>query len=531
MHDDGPTMTRIAYILLCHKDPDAIITQVRSLVAAGDSVAIHFDGRAAARDYRRLREGFAAVPSVAFTRRRIRCGWGEWSLVAAMIEGLRAAVQQFPSATHFYMLSGDCMPIKTAAHIRAALDRENVDHIESFDYFESGWIKTGIREERLIYRHWFNERRHKEWFYRSLEWQKRLGLSRRIPAGLAMQIGSQWWCLRRRTVESLLAFIDRRPDVPRFFRTTWIPDETFFQTLVRHLVPDEEIRSRTPTFLLFTDYGMPAVFHDDHHDFLLAQDRFFARKISPDAVELRRSLSDLYAQEERQFPVAADGIAVHGYLTGRGRVGQRFAPRIWEREDRIGEGCRLLVIVCKKWWIGGRVADAIFRATGTVSLGYLFNETTTLPDLGGLEGSVEKRNRNAVTLMRLLFEQFGTDRLALCLDPWSFDLMRRLVDGADEVRILEIETAFDDAYLAGHARRLGIARNNTPESTMSRLIMTLRHDLAAESARIRKAGFRHHYRLREGAPVEENARMLAGFLDLSDGRAQEIAATENLFKD
>ena len=30
----------------------------------------------------------------------------------------------------------------------------------------------------------------------------------------------------------------------RFFRTTWIPDETFFQTLVRHLVPEPRDPSR-----------------------------------------------------------------------------------------------------------------------------------------------------------------------------------------------------------------------------------------------------------------------------------------------
>ena len=50
----------------------------------------------------------------------------------------------------------------------------------------------------------------------------------------------------------------------RFFRTTWIPDETFFQTLVRHLVPEGEIRTRTLTFLMFTDYGMPVTFYNDH---------------------------------------------------------------------------------------------------------------------------------------------------------------------------------------------------------------------------------------------------------------------------
>lgn len=523
-------MARIAYILLCHKDPDAVIAQVRSLTSAGDAVAIHLDARAARADYRRIQDALAGNPSVAFTRRRVRCGWGDWSLVAASIEGLRTALSAFGSATHFYMLSGDCMPIKTAEHAHALLDREDADYIESFDYFDSGWIKTGIREERLIYRHWFNERRNKGWFYRSLEWQRRLGLARQIPAGLSMQIGSQWWCLRRRTVKALLAFIAHRPDIVRFFRTTWIPDETFFQTLVRHLAPEGEIRSRTLTFLLFTDYGMPVVFHDDHHDLLLAQDHLFARKISAGALDLRRKLADLYGQKGRGFPIANDGAAVHRYLTGRGRVGQRLAPRIWERDEHLGEGRRLLMIVSKKWGVGKHLAERIREATGTAAVGYLFNEAATpLPNLGGLQGTVEKRNRHAVAVVRMLFDYWQASRLVLCLDPWSLDLMRELSDNADEARLLEVESAIGDDYLAGHARRLGLANGNTPGSTMERLLVTLRHDLAAESERIRKAGFRHHYRLRENAPVDEGAGALARFLDLDEDRAREIATAENLF--
>ena len=44
------------------------------------------------------------------------------------------------------MLSGDCMPIKSAEFAHSFLDREEVDYIESFDYFNSDWIKTGIKE-------------------------------------------------------------------------------------------------------------------------------------------------------------------------------------------------------------------------------------------------------------------------------------------------------------------------------------------------------------------------------------------------
>ncbi len=88
----------------------------------------------------------------------------------------------------------------------------------------------------------------------------------------------------------------------RFFRTTWIPDETFFQTLVRHLVPGTEIDTRTLTFLMFTDYGMPVTFYNDHYDLLLSQDFLFARKISAEATELKNRLGALYAAEDARVP-------------------------------------------------------------------------------------------------------------------------------------------------------------------------------------------------------------------------------------
>ena len=350
-------MTKIAYILLCHKDPEGIIAQAVRLTAAGDFVAIHFDARASARDHDRIRAALSGNPSVAFARRRVKCGWGEWSLVAATLEAVRAAVAAFPQATHFYMLSGDCMPIKTAEYVRGFLESDEADYIEAFDFFDSDWIKTGIKEERLIYRHWFNERGRKAWFYRSMQLQASLGLARKVPADLRIQIGSQWWCLRRRTVEAVLAFCDKRRDVVRFFATTWIPDETFFQTIVRHLVPDREIRSRTLTFLLFSDYGMPVTFYDDHHDMLLTQDFLFARKISADAKRLKQRLGELYAETGLTFRTSGEGKRQFQFLTGRGRIGRRFAPRFWEAETTIGRDRTLMMVTCKKWHVAKRLVD------------------------------------------------------------------------------------------------------------------------------------------------------------------------------
>jgi hypothetical protein len=523
-------MASIAFLLLCHKDPEGVIRQVEQLTAAGDSVVLHFDARGAEADHARLREALVGRPGVAFTPRRIRCGWGEWSLVEATLEAAREAMRSFPQATHFYMLSGDCMPIKSARHAHALLDAEPADFIESVDFHTSGWIRTGLREERLIYRHLFNERRNKRLFYAALEAQRRLGLRRSPPDDLQIMIGSQWWCLRRATLRAILEFCAERTDVMRFFRRTWIPDETFFQTLVRHLVPESEIRSRTLTFLVFTDYGMPATFHNDHYDLLLGQDYLFARKISPDAVELRTRLGTLWASDRADFAVSGDGRRLFAYLTGRGRVGRRFAPRFWEAEASIGRERELLLLACKKWHLGKELAGRIQALTGIPALGYLFDEDAVqLPDLGGIETSLAKRTRHRRALMRMLFEAHGSDRLLICLDPGSFELFEDFAADRARTPILHVEFALDDAFLADHAHRLGLTGKGTDPAMLERLLPVLRNDIRFESEQLNDAGFAGLGRLRQGAPATANAAALAGFLGLSARQVQTIA-TADLFE-
>ena len=525
-------MAKIAYILLCHKDPAGIIAQARRLTTSGDHIAIHFDGNASLQDYDRIRTELADDPNIVVLRKRIRCGWGEWSLVEATLLALRAAVDAFPRASHFYMLSGDCMCIKSAEYAHDFLDRTDVDYIESFDFFRSDWIKTGIKEERLIYRHWFNERKNKRLFYASMNLQKRLGLARKVPDDIQMMIGSQWWCLRRRTVEQVLRFARERRDVMRFFRTTWIPDETFFQTLVRHLVPEIEISARTLTFLMFTDYGMPVTFYNDHYDFLLTQDYLFARKISPDALDLKRRLGDVYTQTGQSFAISGEGRRLIRFLSERGRIGRRFASRFWESTSSLGPDRTLFILTCKKWHVAKRLAARLSGELGVPSMDYLFNESgATLPDLGGIQSTVEKRMRHRRALIRLLFDYWGRDQLVICIDPADFDLIKDFFGDRADVRLLEIHCAFSDDYLVGHARRVGLAGPKTPPEVLRSILPTIRHDMRFESERLNDAGFSPFETISETATEDANVNALARLCGLSQERARRIVPDHTLFAD
>ncbi|MDG1430426.1 MAG: DUF5928 domain-containing protein [Paracoccaceae bacterium] len=525
-------MAKIAFILLCHKNPEAIVQQARQLTAVGDYMSIHFDARASAKDFEQIKTALEGNPNVAFAKKRIKCGWGEWSLVRASLNAIEAAVEAFPRATHFYMVSGDCMSIKSAEYAHEYLDANDKDYIESFDFFESDWIKTGMKGDRLFYRHYINERSHKYWFYAFYEWQKRLGLKRKIPEDLQIMIGSQWWCLRRKTIERIIEFSNKRRDVIRFFASTWIPDETYFQTLVRHLVPEHEINGRTLTFLMFSDYGMPVHFYNDHYDMLLSQDFLFARKISEEAAELRARLGRLYAEKNVNFRISEEGRSLYKFLAGRGRIGRRYAMRFWEAESTLGRERELLIILCKKWHIAKRLVDKIRQTTSIPAVEYLFNEEgTPLPDLGGIQTSLSKRTRHRRALVRLLFDYFESNRMIVCIDPGNIELLHDFFDDRSKTALLEVDCEFDDDFLLGHALRIGLAGEMTPEDTLRRLLPTMRQDLEFEIDRIRDSGFTPYYQLRENSTIDLNTEQLQKFLATDAGKAKEIASIPQLFAD
>lgn len=525
-------MAKIAYILLCHKDPEAIIKQAERLTTAGDYIAIHFDANASPAHFAEIKAALGDNPNVAFSKKRIRCGWGEWSLVQATLYAVQAAEVSFPRATHFYMLSGDCMPIKSAAYMHDFLDAADVDFIESFDYFESDWIKTGMKEERLIYRHYFNERTQKKRFYTSLNLQRKMGLIREIPSDLQVQIGSQWWCLRRRTIESILAFSKERKDVMKFFKTTWIPDETFFQTLVRHLIPEIEIETRTLTFLMFSEYGMPVTFYNDHYDMLLSQDFLFARKISPESEELKRRLGRLYASENVDFQISNEGRNLFKFLTGRGREGRRFAPRFWEADASMGRNRELMIVACKKWHVAKRLVEEIRKSADFPVIEYLFNEEdTALPDLGGIQTTISKRTRHRRALIGMLFDYYKTDRMVICLDTSNLDLIQDFYADRSKTKLLEIECDFTGDYLIGHAKRVGLAGERATEETINALMPTIKRDLVYESDAIRDSGFTRHYRIHQSKSAKENAQYLAEFLDVTPEEALKVTSIHHLFSD
>ncbi|WP_282603540.1 beta-1,6-N-acetylglucosaminyltransferase [Paracoccus sp. PARArs4] len=273
----------LGVVLLCHADLDIAARMARIWVEGGARVAVHVDAKVPAADFARMQAALSDLPEVLFSRRR-PCDWGRFSLVAATQDAAQLLLDRFPDTTHVYLASGACLPLRPVRDLRAflALDPE-LDHIESVTAHDVGWTIGGLNEERFTLFYPLDWRRHRKWFDRLVDLQRRLGVRRKVPKGIIPHLGSQWWCL---TAATLRAILDdpKRKVFDRYFRLSWIPDESYFQTLARrHAL---RIESRSLTLAKFDHEGRPYQLYDDHARMLEESHCFVARKVWPGSTGL-----------------------------------------------------------------------------------------------------------------------------------------------------------------------------------------------------------------------------------------------------
>lgn len=276
----------LGVIMLCHTALDRAAQVARHWSGHGCPVVIHLDSRVPQAELDALKSRLADLPDVRFSG-RVACEWGSFGLVEATILAASQMLDQFPGVSHVYLASGSCLPIRPVAALMAHLAAQpETDFIESVTTADVGWTVGGLNKERFTLRFPFSWKRQRRLFDAYVRLQRRLGFQRRIPEGIVPHLGSQWWCLTRRSLQAILSHPDR-PRYDRYFRRVWIPDESYFQTLVRQV--SHRVESRSLTLSKFDFQGRPHVFYDDHLHLLRQSSAFVARKIWPEADLLYRT--------------------------------------------------------------------------------------------------------------------------------------------------------------------------------------------------------------------------------------------------
>ena len=242
----------LAAVVLAHDDPP----KVGRLLAALDGVDIflHCDRKTPAAILRQML--VRAGPRVCLVPRH-RASLFSWSLVEAELDGLRLALER-SKAEHMIVLSGACYPLVSVAELEDEL---------------SSWRGlTRMQLDPLPYESWSTPRNPDGglWRFRrrfvtfrgqivSVGGVPLRAYPRGIPPGLRLHASAHWKIYARDHAAALLRILGERPDLVRFWRTTFVPEESCTGSILKSpaLVGQvaEEIRDDLPWFMRWTGTG------------------------------------------------------------------------------------------------------------------------------------------------------------------------------------------------------------------------------------------------------------------------------------
>ena len=288
---------RIAYLILAYHQPQLVGTMIEQLDDGDARFFLHIDRKGDIAPFRKAVRSERAI----FMDERLPIRWGGWNMVQATLNLLRRAHQE-GTCTYYQLLSDSCYPIKPNSEIAAKLDTGNFNYITINEQIGP----TSRFHHRLVYRwpdpqllKFLRQRRslerlsianHVDRFIIYARCQQDRLTRRRLPPGVEPIKGWQWWCLTHECTQYVLNYVDANPEFVRYFRSTYIPDESFFHTIIANsefvhtLSPGRAVGLIAGNHYVRWDagngIGKPRVLKENDFHALVASDACFARKVS-----------------------------------------------------------------------------------------------------------------------------------------------------------------------------------------------------------------------------------------------------------
>jgi core-2/I-Branching enzyme len=276
-----PMEPAVAFLVMAHDRPEALLALLDDLAATGQPVFLHLDRASHGLDPL-LTE--LATRATCIPRRTVP--WGGYQQLAAILDLLDTA-HRTTRVKRFMLLSNACVPVRPFAELREMLAATDREFIDQFSIEQA----TAERRLRRLDRYFFMRKRTPRFLSRPLNQIIRL-LPRRPFArdfGQA-RFGGTWWTLSRDFVDWLRAFRENNPGFDRRFRMTQFSDEAYFQTALEQ----SPFAGRVAPSLTYTDWSRggahPKLIDRSDLPAIEATGAFFARKY------LRESDPDLSSE-------------------------------------------------------------------------------------------------------------------------------------------------------------------------------------------------------------------------------------------
>ena len=301
---------KIAYICICHIDPDFVAHTANSLQYKNDGFFIHVDKKV---DITPFLEKCKQITNVHFVdeENRVENYWGGFNSIVATFNTIELALST-DSYDRFVLLQGQDYPLFSTKHIHDFFIRNHDTEfckakIISTSKSKCDYIKVGcywhMDKINLIWRaiHRFNTLGFK---YRKLFF--RMGCEK-----WSVFHGWAQWALTKKCIEYVRQVYLNSPAFNQFMKHRFAPDELYFHTVIynseyKHKLSDRIVfnRDHVETLLNLTYFEYPVLVtvfrQSSDYDWLQNTGALFVRKVNSSSEELIRRIDSEIMKSDRE---------------------------------------------------------------------------------------------------------------------------------------------------------------------------------------------------------------------------------------
>ena len=217
---------RMAHIIMAYKDPAQLERLVKRLSHPDFDFYIHVDTKFDLQPFRYLEN----IDRVYFIRNRIKIRWAGYSFTRGLFNCIEEILHSGRKYDYFNALSGQDYPLVSTDAFYTFFERQQGKNFMALEKFGTEWWdRAAIRIHQYHMTDFDFKGR-----YMIQRLLNTVMPQRNFPKGYTLY-GSEratWWTLSTDCVLYLLQFMKQHPDIRRFVKFTWAPDEYLIPTLV-----------------------------------------------------------------------------------------------------------------------------------------------------------------------------------------------------------------------------------------------------------------------------------------------------------
>ncbi|RYU96857.1 beta-1,6-N-acetylglucosaminyltransferase [Emticicia agri] len=264
---------KIAHLILTHANNSGQLKRlIESLAHPDADFYIHVDLKTDIEPLLPL-----ASNHVFFIQKRIKVYWGAYSIVQATVNSFNEILGSHEPYDYVNLLSGQDYPLKSAEFIHDFLAHQPGKAFMDALLIETEWQEALPRIRKY---HFADFHFRGRYFF-----EKAVNLltpRRKMPNGLVPVGRSQWFTMSLNHVSYIVEYLQKNPQIKRFFELTWGADEIIFQTILYNSSYREDIVNDNLRYIDWSEgKASPKTFTMQDFQVLLNSGKIFARKFSP----------------------------------------------------------------------------------------------------------------------------------------------------------------------------------------------------------------------------------------------------------